>query len=490
MKDKIYNYKKVCIIVLSVGMLAHGYMLCNKIINHDEIGQTFSLGATFSSGRWGLGILNLIPNYSMPWLNGIVSLIFVCGAVCCILEIFNIEETILQCLLGSIIITFPSLTGIFCYMFTSWAYAVAFFCSILSIYLIEHKKNIGAWICIVFSLSIYQAYITVTSSLMLLIIVYKYLNKKKNYIKNVNSYLKKYVLILLTALLAYYGMARIIMWGMNIEFNEYAAKSSGNIFEVKNILQRLYLSIVNFVLLFYHKNWGIINTQVSLGAHLSLVIGALYYWCKIRNNYGDKERFVIVCCSILLPISINGLYLFVAPGSVHTLALYSFIALYIWILLLINMENKYTFWGKKCVKIIFFLIIINNIWIANKAYLEMQLAYENAFSFYTSVITQVKQTEGFTEECKLALIGESEELVYKYKDIIENKIQGVDESLINVYSRNDFIREYCGFDIQFAAESEIANIKKSEKFKSMCIYPYYGSVRKMDNYIVIKLSNE
>ena len=207
----------------------------------------------------------------------------------------------------------------------------------------------------------------------------------------------------------------------------------------------------------------------------------------IKKVNGIKKVFVCAA-SMLLPLSINCIYLIVAEETVHTLVLFSFFAVYIFSIIVIDTIENWNQAGKIGKRLLLCglcLVVINNIFVANKTYLKMQLAYENAFSFYTSVITQVKQTEGFDENSKLALVGDADELLYT-DTTGNNNIMGVDKSLINVYSRDRFIKYYIGFDISFATEEEIDAIKNSAEFASMSRYPYYGSVSKIGNTIVVK----
>ena len=56
------------------------------------------------------------------------------------------------------------------------------------------------------------------------------------------------------------------------------------------------------------------------------------------------------------------------------------------------------------------------------------------------------------------------------------------------YSKNAFINYYLGFDIPFATDSEIKEIKGTPDFAEMDVYPYYGSIKKIGDYIVVKFS--
>ena len=128
---------------LAVGFCAHGYAFSNKLLNHDEIESLFGKGATVTSGRWGLELVKpLFPDWSMPWIYGIISLVFIAAAACLMLETLEIRSRALRVLLPAVIVSFPSLTGNFCFMFTAAPYAWSFFLTALAVYLICRG---GAW---------------------------------------------------------------------------------------------------------------------------------------------------------------------------------------------------------------------------------------------------------------------------------------------------------------------------------------------------------
>ena len=160
---------------LILGLLAYGFAITNKLVNHDEVFTLFFKGGTFSLGRWGLAILELIfPNYSMPWIYGIITVVLVAAAVCMMVSLFGIRNRLLQARLGGTVMVFPSLIGLFGYMFTSASFGLSFFLAVLSVKLIQKPKFrylLAAGACLVLSLSIYQSYISVAASLLVLLLI-------------------------------------------------------------------------------------------------------------------------------------------------------------------------------------------------------------------------------------------------------------------------------------------------------------------------------
>ena len=58
---------------------------------------------------------------------------------------------------------------------------------------------------------------------------------------------------------------------------------------------------------------------------------------------------------------------------------------------------------------------------------------------------------------------------------------------MNVYSKERMIRQYLGFDVPFATWEEQLELGKLDEVKAMPEYPYPGSVKRVENYIVVML---
>jgi len=77
------GYKLPFIATLLFGLAAHAFAMTNKLPFDDEAIYLFGKGTTTESGRYGLELLRLImPDYSMPWIYGLISLLLISAAVC------------------------------------------------------------------------------------------------------------------------------------------------------------------------------------------------------------------------------------------------------------------------------------------------------------------------------------------------------------------------------------------------------------------------
>lgn len=154
------------------GLLAHGMVLFNKYSFHDDARYFNDVGATYESGRWMLGILgslsaNLLgsKNYSLPVVNGTITILCIAAIVYLLADSLRIQSKPLVILLCGSMVTFPSVTGTFSYMFTAPYYYAASLLGVVGAWIFHQKKNfVALLLCTVLmacSVGVYQANIPV-----------------------------------------------------------------------------------------------------------------------------------------------------------------------------------------------------------------------------------------------------------------------------------------------------------------------------------------
>ena len=468
---------------LLVGFAAHGYAFANKLVNHDEIESLFGKGATLTSGRWGLELVKLLfPDCSMPWIYGILSLLLMAVSVCLILRIVPVRTRPLRLLLAALIVSFPSLTGNFCFLFTAAPYAWSFFLTVLAVWLYLGGKRLLAPAALVLALGIYQAYIAVAASLLVLVMIARLLDGEGSVWDVLRFGLRALAMLLFSAAL-YYGVTLLSLRLTGTEFNAYVTENvNGSV----GPLRRLRIAYDAFFYVFSFRNFSLISSEGARYVHL--VLAALTLPALALEALRTKEPLriaMLACLALLLPLAVCCMFLIMAPASIHTLVLYSFIAVYL--LAALALERLPHVWGVRLGALCLALIVVSNVYFANKVYLKLHLQYENAYAFYTVLVSRVQQTPGFDAESRLALVGEQEELLYRFDELDTELFQGVDRDLVNIYSRENFLRYYLGLELPFVSEEELEALAEDARVQAMPVYPYDGSVQKLGDTIVVRL---
>ena len=479
------------------GMLAYGFAFTNKLMNHDEVSSLFTKGGTVTSGRWGLGALDSIfPNYSMPWIYGLITVFLIALSVGLLISMFQIKNRLLQVLMSGCIVVFPSLIGLFGYMFTSSSFALAFFLAVLAVVLIRPlkiRKTVPGLCCLVLSLSIYQSYISVAAGLLVLVLIQQLLLEEK--VKTVLVRGLCFVAFLALAMGLYYLGTQVVLRLTGNILNGYASENLA--FSLSSVLNGVGLAYSSFFRFFSEGFLGLIPTTFSRSLHWILLGSVLLLLAMVffKSAKHPEQAILLIFLIAVLPLAINCMYMITTVDSIHTLVMYGFVCVYILAILLADhFLSCQNFRRLSCVCLnilttVMALIIAVNIYVANQSYLHLHLRYENASAFYTSLIADMKLTPGFDEDTRLAIIGNYQQPDYYSQQFEQiHTITGIYGFVPDSYSKHYFMEYYTGFPIVFASDAEILQIQSSPEFAAMAVYPYYGSLQKIGDILVVKLS--
>lgn len=487
---KLYAMAKADAIPLVSGMvsglLAHMFVITNKLMNADEVGALFSKGATIDSGRWALELLRLVfPDVSLPWLWGIITVFLITVSACITLRIFRVKHNFHRVLLPALFVSFPSLTGTMCFMFTTSSYAVAFLLAVLSVWVfVNMKKRLAAWLLsavfLIFSVGIYQAYVAISASFFVLLMLQKLLEGEDA--KKVFGFGFRCVALLLVSLVVYYAISALAVHLSNGEFLTYAIEAENSL--LMKVLMA-YNALVKSIVSGY---FGFVNSGLSFVAHIAgLAICAFLAIKELLKLRDIKKCLLVLLCIILLPLSMNCIFLISSTQIIHSLVLYSFVVIYVFaVILLDRVEKPAHCLLRDAVVVCMLLTVINNVFFANKVYLKLHVQYENAYAFYTGLMTEVYEAEGYDKDCRLVLIGNQSGL-YMPEELDTGDLFGPNENLVNIYTNDYFIRNYMGYYSEFVSGDEYWALRGSEEFEKMPAYPSEGSVKRIEDYIVVKL---
>ena len=492
--SRIVNENKWAFLsALAFGLAAHMFAFTNKLMNADEVESLFGKGATVTSGRWGLEWVKLIfPDFSMPWLYGIISLILLALSACLIINLFEIKGRLMQVLLSGMLTAFPAQTGVFCFMFTSSAYALAFIMSVLAVYLPLRQgwKGLAAgFVLLTLSLSIYQAYIAVTASLFVLWLVKGCLDGRG--IKELVICAVKCLAMMLAAMVFYYGISLLVLRLAGESFNTYV---TGNVNAI-SFPRKVRMAYDFFYYTFSYREFAYLSGPFSRLLHLVCMalcaIALLWESVRmIRTRRAAAAAMMLVLCA-LLPLAINCMFLVMAKESIHSLVLYSFVAVYVLAALLCErVLGAAAFPAKLGRDIVYFAlasVLVSNVFFANQCYLKMHLQYENAYSFYSILLGRVQKLPGYNEDTEIAIIGHQDNKLYTFPQFDLGYLKGPGQDLVNIYSRENFLRRYMGVNVALADAAEVESISQTEEFAQMAEYPYYGSLAMIDGVAVVKL---
>lgn len=471
---------------LVTGLMAHMFVFTNKLMNADEVGALFSKGATIDSGRWALELLRAVfPDVSVPWLWGTITVMLLTVAACVTLRIFRIKHNFLRALLPALFISFPSVTSLFCFMFTSSSYAVAFLLAVLSVWVfVNVKKRWIAWLAacfmLVFSVGVYQAYIAIAASYFVILMIQRLLEREDA--AKVLRFGICCVAMLVVSLVVWYAIAHAAVELSGGEFLTYAVEQE------KGLLFRVALAYNGFIKALISGYYGFVDTGLTLVGHMIGVglCAALGIYELVRLKDG-KKRALMLLCIVLLPLSMNCLFLISSTQIIHSLVLYSFISLYVFAAVLLDRASgKKLLCMRDAVVICMLLTVVSNVFVANKVYLKLHLQYEQAYAFYSEVIADIHETEGYQQNMPFYIVGDYTG-IEEIEELDTGDLFGPSKNLVNIYTKEYFLLNYLAYSGPIADEEQIEKQYNDDRILQMPSYPNEGYIKCVDDCLVIKL---
>lgn len=526
-KDKKL-YKKISIrqehliafsVTFIVGLYTHFYMLTNKISFYDDISALFHTGGTYSLGRWFLGILSALVYrffggiYSMPWLNGTISLFFISLAAVMVVDLFSIHNKILIGLISALMVVFPVVTTIFAYMFTAPYYFFALLLSVLSVWCIYKVKYGYVLFCIfnAFAMGIYQAFLPVTVTLLIMLLVIETIFFKK--VKHPLYLGILYFINLVLSYVLYYIINRIVLIVKNVELKEYQGLNSlGNV-SIDNFFDAIINAYSKYFSFFVKDFLGVNNSFWIKGIYILCAISFLIMIIRSISELNYERKIVGILYVCFLPAAIEFIYIMALGNEntfIHGLMIYSIVFILILTLVLLDKQvykkNGMLFVGLNYgIRIGCAGVIVFYIYLANMAYLQDELLQSQVDTWCTSFITQIKMTEGFKDEYSIVFVqdkeletnyyaihDETEYLMNEFSILTCTAHSSTMNSWINNYSFMDYLRYRGGFntdkiiDYEDAVKKQI--IDECPEIDDMPCYPDDGSIQVIDQKVFVKFT--
>ena len=159
----------------------------NILHNNDDIWQQpMGYGAGITSGRWLLTILGDFLSrqgfgFNLPVVNGVLFLVLVALCAGVIVAVLPIRCRKMAALFGALFAVFPAITSVLFFKYTTVYYGLALLLAVLAAWTLREDTKLGlllSALCTALSLGIYQAYVPVTVTLLVLMLLRQALEGK------------------------------------------------------------------------------------------------------------------------------------------------------------------------------------------------------------------------------------------------------------------------------------------------------------------------
>ena len=483
------------------GLLAHGFMMANKLSYHDDI-NNFGVGATFHFGRWMLSVFGVgsrvlfgTSNFSLPWFSGIVCILLLAVAACYILKIFDINKPVLCVAVAGIIVAFPSITAVFGFMFFGVHYCIDVLFTVLSVYFFCKKKNVIGFIFggifFTWAIGIYQSLISFELSLLILFMIKEVLEDKKSF----KDFLKEgfyYVGCCILSLIAYLLITKITCAVMHEPLADYKGINNFGLTSFSGYVSRIVQAYKIVFLLITDPHSNVFPTYTMKIVWIAVIVFEIVYGLLITFKSKNLSRFFqVLILFILLPLGLG--FTYVMADSVSVLQMFSHTIPFI---LLAIIAEKYFSSEQKARALAYIscgILVFSGVYysrFANICYFKLDFQQQQAMAYYTTLISRIQSIEGYTDELPVAVINiqdisdKNVPHVPQYDFVTVIPYNDSQSEFISNYKWDDFMKMWCGYEPEYIEDT--SELENNTVVKNMPSYPDYGSIKIVDGVVVVK----
>ena len=527
-RERIRNtWKTAFFSAFFLGLLVHIYKFTNLLPNADALYNFYSSQNMVASGRWLLSIACGFSSwFDLPWVNGILSLVFMGLASAMVAEVFRMENPVLIVLSSALMVSFPAVTATMSYEFTADGYMLAMALAALSVCLSRMEytgkkhwlKLALSALCICCACGIYQAYVSFAFVLAVCYFMKELLENRREE-KQYRIWILAQILIYGVGLAAYF-----IIWKLCLRLQNFSAVSYQGIDRVGMMgardLVAAFIKIAGDFVRFFLE-WNILQHGVTVYSVLNILflvsfaIGLAVAVVKTGMLKRKGHLILMILCVAALPVGCFIWYLTSPDVIYHALMLQSVCLIYIFTAVLFDAWVRPRL--REAVLVLLVAISLNNAVAANMCYNLMHQSFEKTSAAAVELSTRIHMLDD--GEVKYIAIygglgGYGQESYFAWDEL--RQLGGWKLVSRTVFSPL-FLSHYTDFDLSYyrmndleyplvendpdmpapqdwefrfpllgAAQRE--ELAESEQVKQMPIWPARDSVQRIGDTVVVKLS--
>lgn len=500
-----------------LGILLYLRMITQWLTNPDGVWQ----GLVYKSyygwedilGRVGLGLFNKLKGYyQFPTLQTIFCIAIAALIAVLLCDLLEIKRFPWNYMVGGMVVCSPSLCSTLTYYYTADAYLLAFLLAVLFVWCIAKKRTWGSHVLAVVllaaSASLYQAYIGSAITLCLLFLLLKMVRGAetvKQLMQRGLCFLVTGICGVLTYLLSYKVICRL--WRISpIADRGFDSMGKIPLGRIPMLIKQAYHYFISYYFTdeLYNNTWmkrGKVNVLIGI-----FILAVLVKWIIKGQYYRKPVEFAILIMGILLiPMAFMSIVI-MAPGCsiadvTGILMLPHMNWLYIFGIALVAEKQNVNVTGLVVEWTSFILVggLLFLLGLYGQVFQNcMEMDLHRTYTLAQQIACTVNSVTEYVPGATLVIGGDEEQGNYprNYAEMYQVvKGTAAEYGLFwnsangRQYCWNQFFRQYMGVEYSVSTGEQLEQILHGEEYTEMPIFPAEGSVKVIDDCVVVKLSN-
>ncbi len=493
------------------GMLTHIFFVSHLVANEDYYVPYVAYGQQY--GRWLLYYVSSITPYPAPAIVGIFTVFLLAIIAAISVKIFDFQRKAFAFCIAVLTVTFPSTAYLSAYVGVLMCYSFALFLASLAAILSDKSKFgwIFGGIALGLSLAIYQAYLAVTMTLLLICLInyVAFSNTEELFWKNFFIKIAKYIGTGVLGVTIYYVGLKVFcaVTGYVIEPNYTGITEISNI-TLKELFLAAPKAYVKFASFFFGRSFFDFSFAVRFFALLMIFLAGIILLGFLFHNRQNWTKILIVLVMImLLPLCVNVMELLSYNVGTTVLSCFSFLCIFVISLRWIEQyacssngvfKNEMKFYAQIIGITAAVIVSFNFYLISNAYYLKLTTYYERTYAFANRVLSRIETIPEFSQQMPVALIGQLPSSSYPKSNYMFPQIindRGLWGQYIGANKESDdhkiaaYIDFYLGVPINLATKEQMSEIESSPQLIEMPMWPDEESVAIINGVITVKLND-
>lgn len=523
------------------GIAAHIYKFLNFLPNWDSLLNLYSSQNKSELGRCFLSVGCLLGSYyDLPWINGVLSLLYLALSAVCIIILFDVKKTLPLIFIGGMVTTFPTVTSTMSYLYLADGFFLSMLCMCVAVVLISKTSAAGcspsahsdvlptakrqtgardntstsnlkrslrailpaALLC-AFSLGLYQAYLTFYLTLVVIFLLWRLLFSKDS-IKELFRLALRFAVSIFSGLLLYLLSFQLILTFSTKELSQYLGISNTYSLKMLRPLTSAKHAVLDFFHYFFDFSNGV-NLFLVLNVVLFLLLAVLFLEAFRVQKLWDKENrarlLLSLLCIACVPFTAYALYFTNSALRSHNLMVMGLCMVYLLPALFYESmpvdARRFSCLKRWSIVLLSFLTLYNFILLANISYQKLEIAYEKSFGVAIRLADRIEQLPE-AENCdKIAVFGslpDSEPTAVYFPPnmtgVTDGYILRKQDASMGENVPQAMLRDYCGLSYGDTTQDDKDRIAQTTQYQEMPCWPKAGSVAVFGDTLVIKFSEE
>lgn len=489
------NQKIAFLAAFLIGLMVHMPIMLSDIPNHDGLDSLYFDQNMITSGRWFLTIAcGFSSYYTLPWLIGIISLLFLAIAAVCLTDFLELKRASAIVLCSGLLVSFPALASTFAYVFTMDGYMLALLLAIAAPLCVKKVRYGFLWggLCLAFSMGIYQAYLPFAVLLSIYGVVLAITSEDS--VKNKVFAGLRYLYMGIIGVVSYYVILRILLWIQGKELATYQGINAMGEVErasIPTIVKGMYADFATFTL----RGNVLVNnifSSVAISLLLVAVICVLLSVAKRQRWFRTVWFYVVLILLIVgLPVATN-LILIISPNvTYHLLMRYQWVLYPIFAVAVIERfcdEKALWQWSL----LVGGTVLLFNYCVTDQiAYSNLEKRYEKTYAYCIRLLDRIEQTDGYYQGIPIAMVGVVGDDSYPITDITRNvtgSMIGItgDQLLYTSQNYKLFMANYLGATLNLLPPDAMAEMYYDERYCEMGSFPAKSAIQIIDGVMYVK----